>query len=182
MGSSEHCQSPQCCYFWVVWWLQGQPRYSAQRLGSWLSYNLWTRVSFELLKIIPSGGVCSGSSWSWQWGPWGLKQNQNAITLGVACFEQAVLISLPNTEIPPPPPPQVIWDQPALGCAAEGERRGRKRGFVRLPLPIPLETGSKPCAEFQRNSWRGNPGPFKVWVLLAWVQHASGALDLLPVP
>lgn len=62
-----------CCYFCAVWlWRKAFSVLFTTASASWLSCNLWIHVPFELFKIIPVGGVCSGSSWSRQQGLWGL--------------------------------------------------------------------------------------------------------------
>lgn len=140
-----------CCYFYAAQlWRAVSSVLCTTASALWLSCNLWACVSFELLKIIPIRGVCSGSSCSRQQGQWELVLGAE---LGCRCLRSGLLwtgdFNFPSKYWDFPPHLQVIWDQPALGCAAMGERRGRKWGFVRLPLPIPLETGSKPHAEFQ---------------------------------
>lgn len=62
-----------CCYFCAVWlWRKTSSMLFPTASASWLSCNLWIYVPFELLKIIPVGGVCSCSNWSQQQGLWGL--------------------------------------------------------------------------------------------------------------
>lgn len=141
-----------CCYFCAVWlWRKASSVLFTTASASWLSCNLWIHVPFEFLKIILVGGVCSGSNWSRQLGLCGLVLRAE---LGCRCPRSGLLWA-GNFNFPSrywdfsPLHFQVIRDQPVFSRVAVRERSGRKRRFVRLLLPIPLETRSKPHAEFQ---------------------------------
>lgn len=78
-----------CCYFCAVWlWRRASSVLFTTALASWLSCNLWTRVPFEFLKIIPVGGVCSGSNWSRQQWLWGVVLKEE---LGCRCPRSGLL-------------------------------------------------------------------------------------------
>lgn len=78
-----------CCYFCALWLWQGASSVLfTTALAPWLSCNLWTCVSSGLLKIIPIGGACSGSSWSRQQGLWGLVLGAES---GCCCLRSALL-------------------------------------------------------------------------------------------
>lgn len=96
----------------------------------WLSCNLWTRVSFELLKkIIPIGGVCSGSSWSWQQGLWGLVLGAES---GWDCLRSGLLWAgnfiFPSKYEALPSHTPLSHLRPAIsGCAVMGRERQEAR-------------------------------------------------------
>lgn len=87
-----------------------------------------------------------------------MKQNQNAVTLGVACFEQAVLISLPNTEIPPPsPPPSHLRPAGAWLCGRGGEERQEAR-VCSFTVTNPIGNRLQALCRVPEKLLKGKPG------------------------
>lgn len=169
-----------CCYFCAVWlWRKASSVLFTTASASWLSCNLWIHVPFELLKIIPVGGVCSGSNWSQQQGLWGLVLRAE---LGCHCPRSGLLwagsFNFPSKYWDSPP--ALPGHQPVFSSGGRGVA-GSKGLFIYhyqshwKPGPSPMQNSSKTL------SWRGNLGLFKACVLLAQAQHVSEASDLLPV-
>lgn len=141
-----------CCYFCAVWlWRKASSVLFPSASASWLSCNLWIYVPFELLKIIPVGGVCSCSSWSRQQGLWGLVLRAK---LGCHCPRSGLLwagnFNFPSKYWDSPSPALSSHLRPAgvQPCGSEGEA-GSEGLFLYCyqshwkPGPSPMQNSSK---------------------------------------
>lgn len=85
-----------------------------------------------------------------------MEQNRNAVTLGVACFEQAFLISLPNTEISPHPPSH-LRPAGAWLCSRGGEERQEAR-VCSFTITNPIGNQFQAPCRIPEKLLKGKPG------------------------